>query len=211
MTLRVARLQVMAIAASVGVLACSNQAPPVPPSGGEVATSAGSSASPTTGGPAAQLADLLKDWREQKDTMVKLAEAMPADKYAYKPTPAQRTYGEQILHVAVGNVEIMKLLSGTREPPVTIKHRTSEASASVSTKEEIVKALSDAYDFGAAILAEQTPESINMRVNEDIPFFGASTRGRVVWLLLAHAMDIYGQMVVYVRLNGIVPPASRGI
>jgi hypothetical protein len=42
-------------------------------------------------------------------------------------------------------------------------------------------------------------------------FWGGSTRARVVWSLLSHAWDIYGQMVVYVRLNGIVPPASRGI
>ena len=41
--------------------------------------------------------------------------------------------------------------------------------------------------------------------------FGEATRARVVWSLMAHGMDIYGQMVVYVRLNGIVPPASRGI
>jgi hypothetical protein len=79
------------------------------------------------------------------------------------------------------------------------------------TKEEIVKALSDAYDFGEAVLAEQTPESINMLLGEGSRSFGTSTRARVVWSLLSHAMDIYGQMVVYVRLNGIVPPASRGV
>jgi hypothetical protein len=55
------------------------------------------------------------------------------------------------------------------------------------------------------------PRSNALQLSEDTPFFGASTRARVVWSLLAHAMDVYGQMVVYVRLNGIVPPASRGI
>jgi len=58
--------------------------------------------------------------------------------------------------------------------------------------------LSDAYDFGTAVLKEQTPESINLLLDKETFFFGASTRGRVVWTLLAHAMDIYGQMVVYV-------------
>jgi uncharacterized damage-inducible protein DinB len=193
---------VVAFVVNAGMLACSSQA--------------GSTAGPTNGGgPAAQLADLQKDWRVQKDTMVKLAAAMPPDKFSYKPTSAQRTFGEQVLHVAVGNVAVMKLLGGKREPPFAIEPNRpdaiQESSANILTKEEIVKALSDAYDFGEAVLAEQTPESINMLLGEGSRSFGTSTRARVVWSLLSHAMDIYGQMVVYVRLNGIVPPASRGV
>jgi hypothetical protein len=69
--------------------------------------------------------------------------------------------------------------------------------------------LSDAYDFGSEVLQEQSGDTINTVI--DVQVFGPSTRARIVWSLLAHAMDIYGQMVVYVRLNGIVPPASRGI
>jgi hypothetical protein len=72
--------------------------------------------------------------------------------------------------------------------------------------------LSDAYDFGAAVLAEQTPDTINAVIDSSASsFWGGSTRARIVWSLLSHGNDIYGQMVVYVRLNGIVPPASRGI
>ena len=194
----------VAVAANVGVLACSSTLPSLAQLASTPAVS--TSQAPFGAGATGQLADLIKDWESQKRMLVQLAEAMPADKFGYKPTAPQRSYGEQIMHIAIGNVEIMKMLGGVATPPFTIA-----SAASADTKEEIVKALSDAYDFGTAVLTAQTPESINLLLNKDIPFFGGSTRGRVVWSLLSHAMDIYGQMVVYVRLNGIVPPASRGI
>ena len=149
------------------------------------------------------LSDLRKDWAQQKDTMMKIAGAMPADKFDYKPTAAQRTYGEQIMHVAVGNVELMKRsLDSTVAPP-------SFTAEGPKTKAQILAALSDAYDYGSAVLAEQTPASLAEVRNSQ--YFGSATRARIVWSLLGHAMDIYGQMAVYLRLNGIVPPASRGI
>jgi len=49
-------------------------------------------------------AELLRDWTEQKATMMKIADAMPEEKFSYKSTPAQRDYGQQILHVAGGNI-----------------------------------------------------------------------------------------------------------
>lgn len=165
------------------------------------------------GGPSALLADLQRDLREQKDMVVKLAEAMPAEKFSYRSTPAQRTYGEQIIHIAVGNVFSMQLLGTTRRPPFTVDLSSGNVEQTLGrqSKAEIIRMLSDSYDYGTAVLAEQTPESINMLVDKNVRFWGGSTRARMVWLLLAHGMDIYGQMVVYVRLNGIVPPASRGI
>jgi len=174
----------------------------------------GLSQAQSSGGPAAELADLQADWRAQKDLVVKLAEAMPAEKFKYRPTPAQRTYGEQIVHIAVGNVMSMQLLGTKRPLPLAVEQGPSsrpEQKMAQASKQELVRMLSDAYDYGSAVLAEQTPESINAIVDKSIPFWGGSTRARLVWLLLSHGNDIYGQMVVYVRLNGIVPPASRGI
>jgi uncharacterized damage-inducible protein DinB len=171
-----------------------------------VAVAAGGCAprpSPNSDGAAAQLSDLRKDWLQQKDGMMKIADAMPEDKFGYRPTPAQRTYGEQIMHVAVGNVAMFQqFLGGKAVAP-------SFTTESATTKTQILKALSDSYDYGTAVLGEQTAVSINDV--RDMQYFGPSTRGRIVWSLLSHAMDIYGQMAVYLRLNGIVPPASRGI
>jgi uncharacterized damage-inducible protein DinB len=160
-------------------------------------------ASSERSGAAAQLGDLRKDWALQKDGTLKIADAMPEDKFSYKPTAAQRTYGEQVMHVAFGNVALLKqLFGGGATPP-------SFTAESATTKAQILSALAESYDYGTAVLAEQTPDAIsNVR---DAPYFGSTTGARIIWSMLAHAMDIYGQMAVYLRLNGIVPPASRGI
>ena len=149
------------------------------------------------------LMQLRADWQAQKDTMMKIADAMPEDKFSYKTTPAQRNYGEQIMHVATANVELLKVLAGKAAAPVF----TAE---SAKTKPDMLKALGESYDYGTALLNELTETTILEPVKNPPSFLGPSSRARIVWTLLAHSMDIYGQMAVYLRLNGIVPPASRG-
>jgi uncharacterized damage-inducible protein DinB len=153
-------------------------------------------------GTASVLGDLLKDWQDQKDTMMKIADAMPEDKFGYKSTPPQRSYGEQVMHVATVNVDVLKWLGGQTPAPSFIAE-------SAKTKADMLKAMADSYDYGTALLKEQTDTTITQTI--DGRFLGPSTRARVFWFLLGHSMDVYGQMVVYLRLNGIVPPASRGL
>src|SRR6476619_4815299 len=64
--------------------------------------------------------ELLKDWQAQKETMMKIADAMPAEKFGYKSTPAQRSYGEQILHVAGANVELLQMLGAKTALPFQV-------------------------------------------------------------------------------------------
>jgi uncharacterized damage-inducible protein DinB len=149
------------------------------------------------------LTQLRADWQAQKDTMMKIADAMPEDKFTYKTTPPQRNYGEQIMHVATANVELLKVLAGKAAAPAfTVE--------SAKTKADMLKALGESYDYGTALLNELTETTILEPVKDPPSFLGPSSRARIVWTLLAHSMDIYGQMAVYLRLNGIVPPASRG-
>lgn len=157
----------------------------------------------STGAPAPStvLNDLLKDWQGQKKTMMTIADAMPEDKFDFKSTPAQRSYGEQVMHIALINVQLLKLIGGKATPP-------SFTAQSAKTKAEIVQAMSDSYDYGIALIKEQTDATMIQTVPAPA-FLGASTRARIFWTLLAHSMDIYGQMAVYLRLNGVVPPASR--
>jgi uncharacterized damage-inducible protein DinB len=150
------------------------------------------------------LSDLLKDWESQKDTMMKIADAMPEDKFGYKSTPPQRSYGEQIMHVALVNVDLLKLLLGKAVAP-------SFTAETAKTKAEILKALAESYDYGTALLKQETEATIGQAIQDSPSWLGPSTRARIVWTLLVHSMDIYGQMAVYLRLNGIIPPASRGV
>jgi uncharacterized damage-inducible protein DinB len=145
--------------------------------------------------------DLLKDWQGQKKMMMEIADAMPADKFDYKATPAERSFGEQVLHVAQVNVGLLKTVGGKAAAP-TFNPK------SATTKEEMIKDLEDSYDYGTSLLQEQTEASIMETINGP-KFMGPSARARIFWFLMGHSMDIYGQMAVYLRLNEIVPPASR--
>ena len=144
--------------------------------------------------------ELLKDWIDMKETLVKLANAMPEEKFAFKTTPAQRDFGQQVLHIAGGNVINLNFLRGKAMPPAI--NRNAKAKA------EIIRAMIDSFDYGEALIKEQTPESM-FEVVQTNQFLGPSSRARVIYFLIGHSWDIYGQMVVYLRLNGGVPPASQ--
>jgi len=147
----------------------------------------------------------LKDWTSQRDMLIKIANAMPEDKFGFRATPAERTWGEQILHIAQANVNQMGRLGGRAAPPDVNMKATSRA--------DILKALSDSFDFGTAVLQEQTDATMVQPATSTRfdRFMGPSTRVRVVYYVIGHTWDIYGQMVVYLRLNGITPPASQRI
>ena len=157
--------------------------------------------------PAAQTAslqgDFLKDWAGQKDMLAKIAAAMPEDKFGYRATPPERTWGEQILHVAEANIVQMGRLGAKAPAPAYNMKATARA--------EILNTLEQSFDFGIAALKEQTDQMMLAQAESTRfdRFMGPSTKARVVYYVIGHTWDIYGQMVVYLRLNGITPPASQ--
>jgi uncharacterized damage-inducible protein DinB len=157
-----------------------------------------------TATPAAQTAslqaDFLKDWAGQKDALAKIASAMPEDKYAFKATPPQRSYGEHVLHIAQINMMVLQTLGSKAAAPQINMKATSKA--------DVMKAMADSFDYGTAILKEQTDQTMAGAI-QGPPWMGPSTRARIFEFLVGHTQDTYGQMVVYLRLNGLVPPASQ--
>jgi len=145
----------------------------------------------------------LQDWTRLKDTMMKIAAAMPEDKFGYRATPPERTWGEQILHVAEANIVQMGRLGAKAPAPAYNMKATARA--------EILKTLEQSFDFGIAALKEQTDQTMLAQAESTRfdRFMGPSTKARVVYYVIGHTWDIYGQMVVYLRLNGITPPASQ--
>jgi uncharacterized damage-inducible protein DinB len=166
----------------------------------------------TVAKPAAQTAtlsaDLMKDWKAQKETMMRIADAMPEDKFGYKSTPPQRSWGEQILHVAGANMFLMRFLNGKTPAPAVNTADLVVFGLKASTKAEYLKALNDSFDYGEALLKEFSDAALTETVNGP-PWVGPATRVRMAYYVIAHCQDIYGQMAVYLRLNGLVPPASR--
>jgi len=148
-------------------------------------------------------AEMLKDWAGMKDTMTKIANEMPADKYNAKPTPAQQSFAERVVHIAQVNNRFLGAVGGTAKAPAL------DAKAAAMTKEAAIKAMQDSFDYGTALLNEQTDQTLLQAAAMPPPFLGPSTRSRLFTFLIGHTWDIYGQMVVYLRLNGGVPPASQ--
>jgi uncharacterized damage-inducible protein DinB len=144
-----------------------------------------------------------KLFSSQAEEVVAAAEAMPADKYNFAPTTGEfkgvRTFAQQITHVAEAQYFFFKGFG--------VKPRIDpEAIAKLTSKEDIVKALKDSYAFAQQAVATITPENAFEKIAS---VDGTDTRASIAAFALAHTYDHYGQMVVYLRLNGIVPPASR--
>jgi uncharacterized damage-inducible protein DinB len=146
-------------------------------------------------------AEMLKDWSELKTTMDKITAEMPDDKYSFKPTPTQESFGQRVLHVAQVNVGLLRLLGGKAAAPAIAANATTKAAA--------IKAMDDSFNYGIALLNELNDQTIRQAVMNPPPFLGPASRARVMTLLIGHTWDIYGQMAVYLRLSGKVPPASQ--
>ncbi len=140
---------------------------------------------------------------------VPAAEAMPEDKYGFAPTNGEfkgvRNFGQQIKHVAAVNYELGAALL-EEKPPVDVGDEAG--SASVVTKADILKYLHDSFVY--VHKAVQTVNDKNLVETVKSPFGeGSVTRLGLATSVCWHGFDHYGQMVEYLRMNGIVPPASR--
>lgn len=140
---------------------------------------------------------------------VPAAEAMPEDKFSYAPTTGEfkgvRTFEQQIKHVAAVNYILAAGVLGEK-PPVDTGGENGPDSA--KSKADIIKFLKDSFVY-LHKAAESTNEK-NLVVPVKNPFGeGTATRLALTTGAVGHCFDHYGQMVEYLRLNGIIPPASR--
>ena len=152
--------------------------------------------------------DLLTDWQQQKRSMMAIAEAMPETAFSFKPIEAQRTYAEQILHIAGANVYLMQHLGGVAVAPDVDTTDFTVFGLSATSKAAVLEALGAGYDYGIAVLQEFSDEQL-LETVAGPRYLGNVTRVKMAYFTLSHAMDIYGQMAVYLRLNDVTPPASR--
>jgi len=137
------------------------------------------------------------------------AEAMPEDKYSFAPTNGEfkgvRTFAQQIKHVAAVNYELGAALL-EQKPPVDIGDESGPAS--ITSKTDILKYLKDSFQYVHKAVA--TINDSNLVGTVRSPFGeGWVSRLGLATAVSAHGYDHYGQMVEYLRMNGIIPPASR--
>jgi uncharacterized damage-inducible protein DinB len=140
-------------------------------------------------------------------SFVSLAEAMPIEKYGFRPMSGAfaeaRTFAEQVKHVACANFAFFNEIE-KKEPPARCD--TGGPSAA-RTKAELVAYLRESFSYAQTVLRMMTPA--NALDPAGGPYGGSSTRLGLTTLAVWHASDHYGQLVVYLRMNGLTPPASQ--
>jgi hypothetical protein len=132
-------------------------------------------------------------------TMVAAAEAMPAEKYSFKPTPEMNTFAHLTIHIAEGNNSLCSKISGTPAPTEKLKDD--------DPKDRLVAGLKSSFDFCNTALANVD----DSKLSDPIVLFGSfssSRAGALIALSMGFA-DHYGAQAIYLRLNGILPPSAQ--
>ena len=132
--------------------------------------------------------------------LIAAAEDVPADKYAYKPTPAQMSFGQIVVHLAQGNDFLCGAIAGQKAP-----QRTKVAAT--DSKESLVARLKETFAF-----CDQALGAVDdTKLAEQLPMFGGRTmtRAAVMTLTTADWADHYSQIANYMRLNGMLPPTAK--
>ena len=136
--------------------------------------------------------------RYQKN-MVAAAEAMPAEKYSFKPSPEMNTFGYLVMHIAQSNNMFCSKISGQAAPDVKM--------AETDPKDKLVAAMKDSFAFCAAAL-EKVDDS---KLGDQFIMFGnrPMSRGGALVALGGSWTDHYATEAIYLRLNGILPPTAQ--
>ncbi|MBV8629766.1 MAG: DinB family protein [Silvibacterium sp.] len=146
---------------------------------------------------------LLESWNDIGRKLIAMAEDFPEDKYDFKPNPAERAFSEQLLHAANANYFFIKPANGEKMPPAEDPKRDQ-----FKDKAAVVAFVKKSFADGATLITKKGDSGLNDLVVD--PFANQQTRiGDMAWGLIEHSGEHYGQLVVYYRVAGLVPPESR--
>jgi uncharacterized damage-inducible protein DinB len=146
--------------------------------------------------------DLLASYDGATRRLLRLAEAMPAERFGWRPADGVRSFSEVLMHVAEGNYHFAKSLgvpgAETPEPGALGK---------VATKTEAVAKLRESTELARAAITAIDPATLD----QPAEFFGMTqSKRRLVLLVAEHAHEHLGQAIAYARVNGVAPPWSSG-
>ena len=147
------------------------------------------------------VADAFRDnAKSEGKNLIAAAEAFPADKYGYKPTPSQMSVGEIVVHLIQGNDYLCGTIGGMKAPERT-------KIAATASKDALVAQLRETFAFCDQALAPLTDANLG----EQLPFFGGRkmSRAAVMTLTTGDWADHYSQYANYLRLNGMLPPTAK--
>src|SRR5437667_4459532 len=139
--------------------------------------------------------------QRQTKNIVDAAEEMPADKYGYKPTPAQMSYGDVVAHlIKEGNNYLCSAASSMKQPDV-------DKFTGADPKDKLVAGLKASFKFCETALGQIQ----DAQLGDSVDFFGGRkvTKAMAGLITVADWADHYSQMAIYLRLNGLLPPTAK--
>ncbi len=146
------------------------------------------------------VAQSIREYEAQEaKNLIAAAEEFPADKYGFKPTPAQMSVADIVVHLGSGNDFLCGNIAGVKAP-------TRSKVASTDTKAVLVARLKETFAFCNQVLANLD----DSKLGEMVPWFGGRTvtRASMITATAADFADHYSQLAIYLRLNGLLPPTA---
>ena len=180
----------------------------------------------TAGAPSAAQAQMAQAKPDQKPTfamvfdrsltgvekeVVSAAEAMPDDKFNFAPSPSMgefkgvRSFALQVKHMAVANYALGAAILGEKSP---VDLKGEDGPDNITSKADVVKFLKDSFTYAHKAAQSLTEANVLEQVSSPFGPNKVSRLGLAIGMV-SHPFDHYGQMVEYLRMNGIIPPASR--
>ena len=145
--------------------------------------------------------DYVERLENSRKYLILVAETMPEDKYDFKATPESLTFAQNLLHIGFALDWHSQSLLGEREARVWSTDLTFKVAH--KSKEEMIALIDKTFDAALALLTKFDPTQFD----NELDYFGLNRSKRQIFLLLAdHITHHRGQMLVYMRLNGLVPP-----
>jgi uncharacterized damage-inducible protein DinB len=146
---------------------------------------------------------VLESWNDIGRKLIAMAEDFPEDKYDFKPTPAQRSFAEQLLHASGANYFFTNLALGQKPPAEEDPKRDQ-----YKTKEDVVAFVKKSFADGAAAIKAKGDKGMADLVTD--PDSNQQVRvSDMAYGFIEHSGEHYGQLAVYYRVAGLVPPESR--
>ncbi len=146
---------------------------------------------------------ILEQWNDVGRKLIAMAEDFPEDKYEFKPKPEQRSFREQLLHAADSNYYFTNPATGQKMPA-----EEDPSKSKLKTKAEVVAFVKKSVADGAAAIKAKGDAGMSETIVD--PFANQQVRlGDLAYGLIEHSGEHYGQLAVYYRVAGMVPPESR--
>jgi uncharacterized damage-inducible protein DinB len=164
----------------------------------------------TSGSVRSRAEETLEWWNQIGNKLIAMAKDFPEDKYDFKVQKDQRTFGQNLVHVAAVDYDLISRVTGSHVGPDFGKDKHNPPPDAFKTKADVVKLLEDAVADGAAVIKRQGDAGLDQTQP-----FGWETGRHVVhnsyiWITaIEHSTEHFGQLVVYYRANNLVPPESR--